>query len=113
VSDRPLFWTKLSGGRFGLVEAHSLSAYFGGAAPDEELRIQAELVAISSPAMLDADHSIESEAFTIGDFDAATATATAADPWGIGDVGSSPDDLEGENGVIAILNEIHDSIDVQ
>ncbi|GAA2163932.1 hypothetical protein GCM10010403_47820 [Glycomyces rutgersensis] len=120
---------------FVLVEVHSLGAYFGGEVPDEELRIQAELVAVSSPAVVHADHSIESEAFTIGDHQAATATASVPGA-GVGaddmtlwvratvvDLGEeqsvlwtmtvgSTADLDGEDGAIAILDEIHDSIDI-
>jgi hypothetical protein len=121
---------------FVLVEVHSLGAYFDGEVPDEELRIQAELVAVSSPAMVHAEYSMESEAFTIGDHDAATATASVPGA-GVGaddmtswvratvvDLGEEQSvlwtmtvgataDLDGEDGVIAILSELHDSLAVQ
>jgi hypothetical protein len=130
---------------FAQVQVQPLDAYWGGGEiegdydPDEELRVMAELVTVSSQAMFEGHDSIESESLTIDGFEAATATADAPSPfnefsdgpssilWVRATVVDFGDDqrsvlysmalipeseLEAESGVIADLNTVHDSIEV-
>jgi hypothetical protein len=119
------------------VAVNSLDDYLGDVVIDEALYIKAEIAAVSAPLLWNQDHSIESESLTIGDFEAATATARLADPFQVGTTNSilwvrvtvvdfgdmqsvlrttalvTEGELDDEDGTVAILNDIHESIDVE
>jgi hypothetical protein len=127
---------------YAQVKVQTLDAYLGGGEldgeyePDEELRIMAELVTVSSQAMFEGHDSIDSESLTIDGFGAATATADAPDPFGgfgegaesimwvratIVDFGGDKQSVvysmallteADSDEVIAQLNEVHESIEV-